>query len=633
MRYAVVDIEADSLLKDVTKIHCLSYQFVEEKSGLPRGEVKTLTKYEDIKFFVTQPDLTIVGHHFIGYDAPVLKKILNIEFNTPIIDTLPLSWYLFNRRIKHGLEAWGVDLGIEKVVIEDWENQSLDDYIKRCEEDVKINARLYLGFCNYLNELYPKGYNHVIKFLNFKMECLHYYEMNGFTFDKRLAEESSYKIEYLIEEKQTELKKNLPKVLLKERPKKILKKDGTKSAAGVKWEEKLVELGLPLSSTAIYEDGNPGSFAQIKSWLVKLGWKPKTFKVGTNGNKIPQLSLPFGAGICPSVKDLYKKEPSLKLIEGLFVLKHRLGLFKSFLKHEIDGKLHMGASSTTSTSRWQHRAPLVNLPGVNKEWGAEIRGCLTRPDENHLLFGADISGLEDNTKYHFMYYYDPEYVETMKKPDFDGHLDIAVFAGLLKEEEVEFFKEFSNLRDEEKEIAPQERKNEYKRISKIRASAKTINFGGLYGIGPNKLAENLKISLEEATLLHKAYWKRNHAVKLIEKDVVCKEVMGQAWIYNPVSNMWVFLKNEKDIFSTLNQNTGSYVFSLWLKYSKMYLEPLGVVIPFEYHDEVAGFCKSNMKEVVKYNLQKAMDKTNEMLKLNVTIKFSVEFGNTYSDIH
>lgn len=187
--------------------------------------------------------------------------------------------------------------------------------------------------------------------------------------------------------------------------------------------------------------------------------------------------------------------------------------------------------------------------------------------------------------------------------------------------------------DEMKSLPPEEQEALYKRLKNIRGDMKVLNFASLYGIGPPKLANQLKCSVTEADELIKAYWVRNHSVKQVEKDVVCKEVMGQAWIYNPVSNMWVFLKNEKDIFSTLNQNTGSYVFSLWLKYSKMYLEPLGVVIPFEYHDEVAGFCKSNMKEVVKYNLQKAMDKTNEMLKLNVTIKFSVEFGNTYADIH
>jgi len=642
MRYIVIDIEADNLLDKVSKIHCLSYQIIEGKSG-------TLVSYKDISEFVLQDDITLIGHNAICYDIPALEKVLGIVITATVVDTLALSWYLFARRDKHGLETWGVDIGVPKVKIDpaEWagpmpgetQQEFIDKMSHRCTEDVSINTKIYLGFISYLDKLYPQGYKHLMKMLTFKMNCLKNYETNGITFNSRLAEESKYKVEYLIEEKITEIKKYLPKVVLKTRPKKTVKKDGTLSATGIKWRDELRLRRLPINSVSILEDGNPGAPGQLKVWITTLGWKPKTFKPSTSkkpedeGKMIPQLSLPFGGGICPSVKDLYVVEPSLVLIEGLFMLKHRMGLFKSFLEKEIDGKLHMGASSFTNTMRWQHRAPLVNIPSVYKAWGKELRGCLTVPNEEYVMFGADISGLEDNTKYHYMYYFDPEYVKTMLKPGFDGHLDIAIFARLLGEHEVQIYKDFSSLSDEDKKASTKEDKDEFSRINKIRSNAKTVNFGGLYGIGAPKLAENLKIPLKEAKNLHKAYWERNKAVKQIEKKFVFKTIISQTWIYNPVSTMWVFLKNKKDIFSTLNQNTGSFVFSLWLKYSMDMLKEYNIVIPFEYHDELLGVCKVEQKEIVKEVLQLAMDKTNKALKLNVTIKFDVEFGKNYSECH
>ena len=44
-----------------------------------------------------------------------------MEVKAFIIDTLTLSQYLYNERLKHGLEDWGVDLGYEKVEISDEE--------------------------------------------------------------------------------------------------------------------------------------------------------------------------------------------------------------------------------------------------------------------------------------------------------------------------------------------------------------------------------------------------------------------------------------------------------------------------------------------------------------------------------
>ena len=132
--------------------------------------------------------------------------------------------------------------------------------------------------------------------------------------------------------------------------------------------------------------------------------------------------------MCQSVKDLYKKEPSLKILEGLSIAKHRVSIFEGFLRDvDEEGYLYAGIGGLTNTLRAQHRV-LVNLPGIDKPFGKDIRGCLTCP-EGYTLVGSDMAALEDRTKQHYIYPYDPEYVEDMMKPGYCPHVDIAVLAG------------------------------------------------------------------------------------------------------------------------------------------------------------------------------------------------------------
>lgn len=156
MDEVVFDIETDGLLKGVSKIHCLSY-------SVNFSEPKTLFKREDIQdFLVSNNNNILIGHHIIGYD---LKALIRLGFgwskqgkrtvhSGKLIDTLPLSYYLNTNRKDHGLESFGVDYGIPKPKVTDWENLTPEEYQHRCEEDVKINIRLYKDLKAKLQEIY-----------------------------------------------------------------------------------------------------------------------------------------------------------------------------------------------------------------------------------------------------------------------------------------------------------------------------------------------------------------------------------------------------------------------------------------------------------------------------------------------
>ena len=119
------DLEADNLLDNVTKIHCLSYRYVETPE-----EVTTLVDYKDIADWFDDCEGNghiAIGHNIIGYDLKVVKKILGVDYTGKKVDTLPLSWYLNHDRVLHGLDSYGEDFGVKKPMIEDWVGLSQEE--------------------------------------------------------------------------------------------------------------------------------------------------------------------------------------------------------------------------------------------------------------------------------------------------------------------------------------------------------------------------------------------------------------------------------------------------------------------------------------------------------------------------
>jgi DNA polymerase I-like protein with 3'-5' exonuclease and polymerase domains len=145
------------------------------------------------------------------------------------------------------------------------------------------------------------------------------------------------------------------------------------------------------------------------------------------------------------------------------------------------------------------------------------------------------------------------------------------------------------------------------------------------------MAESLKKPLVQAKILHTTYWKRNAAVKKTAAACVVKEVNGRKWLYNPISKFWMYLKEEKDRFSTLNQSSGVYVFDSWLRKVRNKIAPRKVIL--QYHDELLLVCKKEDKEFVEKSLHEAMVETNREIKLNIEIKISTSWGNNYAECH
>lgn len=655
MIYSIFDIEANGLLDTVTKIHCLCCTTFNSETG----EIKErwTTNYDHMRSFF-QEDTIIVGHNICQYDIPLAEKILGIVITSKCIDTKALSWYLYPNRIIHGLDEWGMELGIEKPKVEDWENAPREEYIHRCQEDVKINTKLFERQWNYLRALYEGNESEMLRisyYLTYKLKCAAEQEEVKWKYNKVQTQENLAILQAEMQRKVDILTPLMPDVKLTRvmnYPKNPTKKDGSPSVIGQRWLNYLEELGLPqdhkdpITLDMGTKPGNPTSHDQLKEWLFSLGWVPDVFKYenevlkdengkpvkDANGKKIklpekrkiPQISKIGEPELTDSVVRMIEANPQVREIEGLFMVQHRIGILEGFLeKGDEQDYLKSEISGFTNTLRFKHKHPLVNLPAIYKPYGKEIRGVLIAP-EGYTLCGSDVSSLEDQTKRHYMYFFDPDYVMEMSDPNFDPHLDIALKGELVTQEEFDFYKaakKFENPTVQQKERVEQ--------IGKQRKYGKQGNFSCTYGAFPPKIAEAANIPLALAQKIFNAYWERNFSIKEVVKNLKIKTINGQKWLKQPVSGFWYSLRYEKDAFSTCNQSTGVYVFDNWVRKVRQ----SGIKICFQYHDEIAFPLKEGLQEQTKQKLQKAMEEVNAEMKLNVTIGISVDFGPSYADIH
>ena len=611
-RFNVFDIEADGLTP--TKIHCLS-----------SNQQPTVVDDNDIRNFFDSTDI-LVGHNIIRWDIPNTERVLGVLISNKVVDTLAMSWCLYPGRFQHGLEEWGEYFGIPKPPIVDWETLPLEDYIHRCEQDVLINAKLWDKVWKLLNKLYGSE-EEALRFCLYiteKMQCAAEQERSGWKLDfwATVNHYFTWKDEHI---RKTELlaaaMPQVEDVREKTYPKKPYLKSGGLSAIGVKWREFLLEHNLPpehkepVKYVHGYDPPNPGSHQQIKAWLYSLGWQPETFKYDRNKEtgdvrKIEQVSLPNGAGLCPSVKRLYRKEPQLELLDGLAILAHRITIVKGFIANVDDnGCVQARVSGLTNTLRFKH-AVCVNLPGVDKAYGKEIRGCLVAPD-GYELCGSDMSSLEDRTKQHYMRKHDPEYVLQMQEEGFDPHLDLAIQAGMLTKSQSDAHK--AGTED----------------FSAQRKAGKGGNYSCLYGAGAPTVARSTGMPLKQAKIVVEAYAKRNWAVQAIAAECVVKVVDKRKWLFNPVSGFWYSLRHEKDRFSTLNQGTGVYCFDTWVKHIRRKRKQMTA----QFHDEVVLCIKKGFRDKATKLLRWAIEETNKELNLNVKLDVDIQFDSNYAGIH
>lgn len=626
MIYVPCDIETNGLLDELTKIHCVSMN--------RGGEIRSTTNYDDMRKLFSRTDVVFVGHVFVGFDAPAIEKVLGVVIKAQIVDTCGVSYYLHPNRPTHNLADYGEEFGVPKPKIDDWDNLTEEEYVHRCEEDVKILSLLWEQQLSQLNELYESEAvrDSLLRYLSFKMYTVRLQEQSPFTVDYGRVEDGLEFLGGILEEKVSVLKEAMPTVGVitkKNKPKVLYKNDGSITSRAESWKELCEQRGVedweshaqPIEVTKDYDEPNPKSPIQIKDWLFSLGWKPASFSDGANG-KVPQVYIKDADGesiLCPSVSNVV--HPAIEALDSLGVLKHRIGAINSIKASAKDGRVALKIHGFTSTLRMRHIKPLVNLPKPKKKWGEYVRGCLTC-DEGHELCDSDLASLENMVKLDLIYPLNPDKVSAQLTPDFDPHIEIGVLAGMITEEDAEWFK---NQKTGERNDDPAR----FNSISSTRQEAKQVTYSAQYGVGKRTLAARLGVSMRIAQKLLDAYWQQNAEVKVVARGFETKKCLGKTWVRNPYNKFWYELRSEKDRFSAVVQSTGDFICYLWCQKVLDKRPQLTMV----YHDQLDFILKTGHRKAMTKILKDSIGEVNKMLKLNVPMDISINFDSHFDRIH
>jgi len=177
---AVFDLETNGLLKDATRIHCLSIYWEKDKRVETFNDERYSESPKDFPMannsittglgYLEVADI-LVGHNIIGFDIPIIKSIYPwFSPRGTIIDTLLLSrlyhpnlldidkkhnWNHMPLQLygRHSLESYGYRLNEYKGNFgktTDWSewSQEMQDY---CVQDVAVTTKLCKHFEKYLN--------------------------------------------------------------------------------------------------------------------------------------------------------------------------------------------------------------------------------------------------------------------------------------------------------------------------------------------------------------------------------------------------------------------------------------------------------------------------------------------------
>jgi hypothetical protein len=428
----VLDIESDGFYFEATKIWCVHFE------DLDTGEKMSVNPFEDIHAFdkfkkwverYTNP--IIAFHNGLGFDAFVLRALLNIDFTVGpdtilgmpcrYVDTFYWSMYLQPDRQGHGIEAWGERLGLQKI---DWRSEAIElgliskdspkgaEFMQwhpqmgvYCERDVDVNKRVFfalleehLKFYKWDNDAMPAHFKCGQKSF-FLMSCQEY---AGWKFDIPKAKALKVRIESMMEEIRAEVEPKLPPRKLKKSeeknftmPAKPFKKSGEFSASWTNFVEKHggvldTNTGLwefygkkyPVVAGSMLEVQMPMEMAnqdQMKDWFLENNWSPTlwNYQRGPDGKPMRDPKTRKLIPTSPKIQEAGKICPNLLKLEGDIVkqvvkwlsLRNRLSVLEGWLSNErLAYDGRLGAGRTgIAATHRQKHKNVVNVPKASEK--------------------------------------------------------------------------------------------------------------------------------------------------------------------------------------------------------------------------------------------------------------------------
>jgi len=601
------DLEANGFLETVTKIHCCVLY------NTDTGKYKKFTP-EDINLLPSFLDkcTNLVAHNQIGYDLKVLKKIFNYEYKGKIDDTLLLSRIIWPDREggknPHSIESYGNEFGVPKPLHEDWEVFS-EEMLHRCTEDVNILIKLWEKISSKIEEMgIPTSDWQFITGLEHKVwRIIEDQADYGWEFNLQKAYELVDILDSEIKNTENILLPKLPITVVKsEKETKAFTSKGDPAAIALKWVGDEAILGGNFSKVR-FEPFNLNSDSQVKDYLLQKGWEPKEFNFKKDRFNKPlkdknrkliltSPKLPKSAEDWEEIAELLDNE-DIKLLVKYNKMTHRRSQIKGLIaKVRADHRIEAQANTCrTNTARMTHRV-VVNIPKAKPDvyLGTEMRSLFVA-SAGKILVGCDADALEARVEGHYIYPYDK--ASALELIEGDIHT-----------------KNATNL-------------------NVTRDKAKTIKYMMLYGGGPSKIVDTMKVSMSQAKEIHSNYWSSNPGL-LELKDKLEYEFNNTGFIKS-IDGRPLSVRYKHALINTLFQSTGSIAMKLALCICQKEFDLRGLYAPFigNFHDEFECEVDPKIAQEVAKIQEDSIRRAGEYFKFNIALSGKAQIGYDWSEIH
>lgn len=586
----ILDLETNGFLdKDNLVIHCIVCKDIKTEQ-VYKYNPNNLT---DCLQLLNKAEL-IVGHNIVGFDIPVLKKVLNYDYKGKVFDTYLMSTLIWTNLLdldykfkelpaklygRHSLESWGYRCGLRKGDYQEHSdfsefNQDMLDY---CVRDVEVTFLLY-------KKVIAEKYSERAIELEHKFKhWITLQEQHGVGFDETTAQS----LHTILTKRKLELEDKLALAFPsweKFVGNKVYKRDNKKK--GIK-----AGVPVPIYKTEIF---NPSSRQHIADRLINvLGWKPKDF-------------TPTGQ---PEVNEKILSQlpyPEAKLISDYLMIQKRLGQLsdgeQAYLKLNKRGKIYGKVITNGAvTGRCTHHSPnLAQCVSSSSEYGKEFRSLFIAPTDM-VMCGVDFSGLELRVLGHYLHNYD------------NGN-----FSKTLLEDDI-------HTANQKATGLP------------TRAKAKTFIYAFIYGCGDKKLSEILDVSNEEAKRVRERFTKNLPALGILISAV--KQKYRNFGYLNGLDGRKLICRAEYSSLNTLIQSAGALLVKQGTIILNEELHKAGFKFGEDYamvlhiHDEMQFIVKKNKIEQFKEITKSIFKKTQDFFNFRTQLDGEIKVGVNWSDTH
>ena len=576
MKQIVFDIEANGLNPDT--VWCIIAYEREAKEYI-EWSGDTLPNFKD--WVKEQDELEVIGHNIIGYDIPVLERLLKVDFSKcKVTDTLVMSRLAEPSRLGgHSLENWGQLLHQPKGEHSDWLNFS-QDMVEYCKQDVRVNELVYQRLLRDLNSFGTESVmleGQVQRIISKQIE-------NGWLLNQRAAfnllgelKEKKFDLEDKVHEKF----KPLPTFVKEITPK--VKKDGTYSVVGLKFLGDQWEIAVAPFSRLDYPEFNLGSRQQIGRYLKYFGWQPETFT--DKGQPI------VDEGVLSKVKGI----PEAELIGEYLMIQKRIAQVQSWLDAvKDDGRVHGYVNANGAvTGRMTHSSPnMGQVPAGYSPYGKECRAVWVVP-EGYKLVGMDASGLELRMLAHYMN--DKDYTNEILTGDI--HTANQLAAGL-----------------------------------DTRSQAKTFIYAFLYGAGDAKIGSIVGGTARDGRRLKAKFLKNTPALGALRERVVV--AAGRGFVFG-LDRRKVSIRSEHAALNSLLQSAGAIIMKKALCILDEYatLHKINYKIIGNIHDEIQTEVATKDAERFGRLATASIEAAGLHYELNCPLAGEYQIGDNWSETH